>query len=122
MASHSPLGVTPTTTSAINREPLKVSPTTSVVEVLDQMSHGSNSIRTSCAMVVDDSEAVIGIVTERDIVRLTASQHQKAQPFEDMAVSAIMTTPVKTLPLKAFQDIFAVLFLFRRYRIRHLPI
>lgn len=125
MASQSPLAVTPSTTSAINRKPLKVSPETSVADMLRQMSHRSDSTRTSCAVVVDDLESVIGIVTERDIVRLTASQTQTTQttqPFPDMVVSAIMTAPVKTLPLEAFQDIFAVLFLFRRYRIRHLPI
>ena len=122
MASQSPLAVTPSTTSAINRAPLKVSPDTSVAGVLHQMSHGSDGIRTSCAVIIDDSEAVIGIITERDIVRLTARQHQTAQSFTDVAVSAVMTTPVKTLPLEAFQVIFAVLFLFRRYRIRHLPI
>lgn len=122
MGSQSPLAVTPSTTSAINRHPLKVSPEMSVVDVIHQMSHGSDSIRTSCAVVVDDSDAVIGIVTERDIVGLTATQHQTVQSFADMTVSAIMTTPVKTLPLEAFQDIFGVLFLFRRYHIRHLPI
>ena len=34
----------------------------------------------------------------------------------------VMTQPVVTLQEDNFKDIFAVLFLFRRYRIRHLPI
>ncbi|MGD1865873.1 MAG: CBS domain-containing protein [Phormidesmis sp.] len=122
MASQSPLTVTASTTSAINRQVLKVSPETSVAEVISRMSSEAGSLRTSCALVVTAPETVIGIVTERDIVGLTASQIGATQPLADIPISAIMTTPVKTLDVDAFQDIFAVLFLFRRYRIRHLPI
>ncbi|MEO1395273.1 MAG: CBS domain-containing protein [Cyanobacteria bacterium J06634_5] len=126
MASQSPLTVTASTTSAINREVLKVSPDISVAEVISRMSSKAGDRRTSCAIVVDGADTVIGIVTERDIVGLTASQAASqaiaVQPLEDILVSTIMTTPVKTLEVEAFQDIFAVLFLFRRYRIRHLPI
>lgn len=130
MASQSPLTVTASTTSAINREVLKVSPDISVAEVISRMSSKAGDRRTSCAIVVDGADTVIGIVTERDIVGLTASQAASqvasraiaVQSLEDILVSTIMTTPVKTLEVEAFQDIFAVLFLFRRYRIRHLPI
>lgn len=126
MASQSPLTVTASTTSAINREVLKVSPDISVAEVVSRMSSKAGDRRTSCAIVVGGADAVIGIVTERDIVGLTASQAASqaiaVQSLEDILVSTIMTTPVKTLEMEAFKDIFAVLFLFRRYRIRHLPI
>jgi len=122
MASQSPLTVTASTTSAINRQVLTVSPGTSVADVIRKMSDRTGSLRASCAVVLDSAGAVIGILTERDIVGLTASQVRAKQSFSDIAVSAVMTAPVKTLELEAFQDIFAVLFLFRRYRIRHLPI
>lgn len=82
----------------------------------------------SCAIVVapdtqdpSSPHQVIGILTERDIVRLTATQYGDRK-LEAVPVSSVMTTPVKTMEESAFQDIFAVLFLFRRYRIRHLPI
>lgn len=131
MAASSPLPVTASTTSAISRQVLKVPLDISVAEVIHRMSSEAHQTKTSCAIVVDDKDAVIGILTERDIVRLTASQAEASyeapqneipKPFAAIPVSAVMTSPVKTLDIDAFQDIFAVLFLFRRYRIRHLPI
>ena len=59
-----------------------------------------------------------GILTERDVVKLTAS----AIAFTDVIVADVMTHPVVTLKEENFPDIFAALFLFRRYRIRHLPL
>ena len=122
MDSESPLTVTLSTTSAINRQVLKVSPETPIADAIAQMSSGSKTSRASCVVVVDGSDIVLGIVTERDIVDLTAKQQKEAQSLATVPISTIMTTPVKTLEMAAFQDIFAVLFLFRRYRIRHLPI
>lgn len=126
MASQSPLTVTPSTTSAINRQVLKVSPETSVAEVIRRMSSGldgdAKNSRASCAIVVDPSDVVLGIVTERDIVGLAAKQPNTIQSLTTVPVSTMMTAPVTTMKIEAFQDIFAVLFLFRRYRIRHLPI
>ncbi|MEM6253114.1 MAG: CBS domain-containing protein [Cyanobacteria bacterium P01_D01_bin.156] len=78
---------------------------------------GSRSRHASCALVVQ-GQRIIGIFTERDIVRLTAN----GVDLGSLQVRDVMTSPVKTLQESAFQDIFAVLFLFRRYRIRHLPI
>ncbi|MEO0648094.1 MAG: CBS domain-containing protein, partial [Cyanobacteria bacterium J06650_10] len=121
MADSSPLTVTPSTTSAINRQVLKVSPNAACSDVIQQMTGGSQGTRNSCAFIVDETETVIGIITERDIVSITAAQTD-AKSFSKTPISAVMTTPVKTLEIEAFQDIFAVLFLFRRYRIRHLPI
>ena len=78
---------------------------------------GVNSRHASCALIVE-KEQIVGIFTERDIVRLTAND----VCLTTLSVADVMTSPVKTLQKSAFQDIFAVLFLFRRYRIRHLPI
>lgn len=122
MVSQSVLTVTPSITSAINRQVLKVSPETSIADVIRQMSSGSETLRASCVIVVDRLEVVLGIVTERDIVNLAAKQQKENQSLATIPISEMMTTPVKTLEIDAFQDIFAVLFLFRRYRIRHLPI
>ncbi|MEM7065953.1 MAG: CBS domain-containing protein [Cyanobacteria bacterium P01_B01_bin.77] len=122
MASQPPLTVAPSIMSALNRQVLKVSPDTSIADVIRCMSNGAESSRASCAIVVDRSKVVLGIITERDIVGLAAKQSESTQLLTEIAVSTMMTTPVKTLEVDAFQDIFAVLFLFRRYRIRHLPI
>lgn len=120
---------------AIDRDPLIISPDTPLVRALALMSQarGSSCLipeddssvelltnyksRSSCALIVKDSK-LIGILTERDIVRLTAAQ----VVFESVKVAEVMTQPVVSLPDKNFPDIFAALFLFRRYGIRHLPI
>lgn len=120
--------VTPMMTDAIDQRVLMVSPDWSLRQALAEMGairsncgliSGSASRRhASCALIVDDQRQVIGIFTERDIVRLTAN----GTDLGALRVADVMTSPVKTLQQSAFQDIFAVLFLFRRYRIRHLPI
>jgi CBS domain-containing protein len=72
---------------------------------------------TSCLLVVSDEE-LVGILTERDVVRLTSV----AYDFDRALVADVMISPVVTLPIQSASDIFAAIFLFRRYRIRHLPI
>lgn len=128
MMSAAPLQtVTPMMTDAIDRQVLMVSAdcplsraiaTMGAVQSNCGLTTGSSSSRhASCTLIVEN-EQVIGIFTERDIVRLTA----KETKLDSLTVADVMTSPVKTLQESAFQDIFAVLFLFRRYRIRHLPI
>jgi CBS domain-containing protein len=73
--------------------------------------------RSSCVLVLQ-GEQLLGIFTERDIVRLTA----QGMNFEGVKIADVMTQPVITLHKSQYQDIFAALFLFRRYQIRHLPI
>ncbi|MEM7062086.1 MAG: CBS domain-containing protein [Cyanobacteria bacterium P01_B01_bin.77] len=119
--------VTPMMTDAIDRQVLKVSPEWSLSRAVAAMgairsncglTPGSFKSRSaSCALIVENQQ-IIGIFTERDIVRLTAD----GMDLGALTVADVMTSPVKTLQQSAFQDIFAVLFLFRRYRIRHLPI
>ncbi|MGK7926664.1 MAG: CBS domain-containing protein [Spirulina sp.] len=71
----------------------------------------------SCVLVMERSQ-LQGIFTERDIVRLVASDRDIA----GVPIREVMTAPVISISQNHFQDIFAALFLFRRYRIRHLPI
>lgn len=121
--------------AAIDRHPLIVSPQTSAASAIALMSQATGrscslptdifkiapliqpKFRASCVLVVED-EQVLGILTERDVVRLTAAGKN---PNEG-TVAAVMARPVVTMSQEYFQDIFAALFLFRRYRIRHLPI
>lgn len=119
--------VTPMMTDAIDRQVLKVSPDWPLGEAISTMgaiqsncgltTGSSNHRHSSCVLIVDNDQTM-GIFTERDIVRLTA----EGVDLSSLTVADVMTSPVKTLQQSAFQDIFAVLFLFRRYRIRHLPI
>ena len=119
--------VTPLVTDAVDRNVLMVSsdwPLNRAIAAMGAIRSncgltegGQTSRHTSCALVVE-AEQIVGIFTERDIVRLTA----EGIGLGPLSVAEVMTSPVKTLQESAFQDIFAVLFLFRRYRIRHLPI
>jgi CBS domain-containing protein len=129
-----PLSWAPDLEDAIERHPLTVSPATPLVEVIALISQAHSHtcvlsedltvplgigkvVRASCVLVMQGQE-LQGILTERDVVRLTA----KAINLAENTVADVMIHPVITLPQRAVQDIFAALFLFRRYGIRHLPI
>lgn len=113
--------------AAIERKPIVVSPQTPLLDVIALMNQrlvniksdnkGDCSSSCSCVLIIQGTE-LIGIFTERDIVRLTAQNTD----LEGIKVAQVMVQPVITLDESAFKDIFAALFLFRRYRIRHLPI
>lgn len=126
----------PAVEDAIDRNPLLVTPDTPLLKVIDLMGQRRTQTcslvpsekdlprghSTSCAIVVDPisdrGDRVLGILTERDIVRLAAvNAREHVHP-----VSEFMASPVVTLQEDDFQDVFSALFLFRRYKIRHLVI
>jgi CBS domain-containing protein len=120
---------------AIDRHPIVVAPDTRLEDAIALMSQArrqscsmavgeanfsellDGEARSSCVLVRQSSE-LVGILTERDIVRLTAERLDVAE----VAIAEVMAQPVITLQSTDFQDLFAPLFLFRRYRIRHLPV
>ena len=130
-----PLIRAPALEDAIDFHPLTVTPDTLVVEAIELISQalGSScslpsldstsdsipisSALSSCVLVIQEQQ-LLGIFTERDIVRLTADGIN----FAGVKIAEVMVKPVVTLAQSTDQDIFAALFLFRRYRIRHLPI
>jgi CBS domain-containing protein len=100
-------------TSAIIRNPIIVSSETKVSEAIAQMSGVRSQcdaaktidnqsaqleieVRSSCVLVVDN-EQLVGIVTERDVVRLSAEQ----LPL-DVTVTEVMARHVVTLRESAF--------------------
>ncbi|WP_017327026.1 PAS domain S-box protein [Synechococcus sp. PCC 7336] len=120
--------------SAIVREPLAVSPDTTVMEAIAQMNgvralHSTTKTaadrldglhreaRSSCVLVVEDGQA-IGILTERDVVHLIAQQ----QPLDRSIVRQVMSHPAVSLRESAFNDLFLAISLFQQHHIRHLPI
>lgn len=125
----------PNLETAIDRQPAMVTPDTPLVKAIALMGHlwkidctleaNNNELdftfpqahRSGCILVMEQDQ-LVGILTERDIVKLTAQE----LAFESLTVGEVMTHPVVTLDQNNFKDIFAALFLFRRYRIRHLPI
>ncbi|MEM7579630.1 MAG: CBS domain-containing protein [Cyanobacteria bacterium P01_A01_bin.80] len=120
---------------AIDRYPLIVLPDATLADVLTLMSQTLSNrcvvsdvditstsvsppkIRSSCVLVMQGTN-LLGIFTERDIVKLTAA----GTDFAAVKIVEVMVHPVITLSKESFQDIFAPLFLFRRYRIRHLVV
>ncbi len=129
MEFDTPQSWAPDLESAVDRHPLTVLPTTPLSQAITLLcqtqrraSLGEDleiqpQAHTSCLLVVSEGE-LIGILTERDVVRLTAV----AYDFDRALVADVMISPVVTLPVQSASDIFAAIFLFRRYRIRHLPI
>lgn len=104
---------------------LRVEPTTPLSEVLRQMNQNSeaseNAIPRSavkdCALVLQDHQ-LIGIFTERDLVRLAAT----GEPLASKTVAEVMTQPVITLNQADYRNTLEILALFRVHQIRHLPV
>ena len=120
----------------IDRNPLTVAPDTPLVEVINLMSQTwasscplpegdtasseslAASVHTSCALVME-RDLVVGIFTERDLVRLVAAGRKLE---EGMTVAEVMTQEVMTLKATEITDVFAAVRLLRKHHIRHLPI
>lgn len=119
---------------AIVRDPLVVTPETPVLEAISLMSGLRSQCdsgrdtesqatafqlepRSSCVLVVSD-DRVMGILTERDVVQLGAQQTR----LTGVSIIEIMTKTVVTFRESDFTDVFVVLDLFRRCKIRHVPV
>jgi CBS domain-containing protein len=136
-AFDNPLRWFPDLDAAIERRPISVTPDTLLADVIslinqahdrcplgplstleDEGTGAPTPERFAGCVLVMQGQELQGILTERDVVRLTAT----GTDFASVAVSSVMTSPVVTIAEQAVQDIFAALFLLRRYRIRHLPV
>lgn len=120
--------------SAIIRNPLVVNPETTLRDAITLMNKRRSltrdttmadgpekdrhqRARSSCVLVVEDGQ-VVGIMTERDVVRLSAQQ----QPLDSLVMDQILARSVITLPEYDFTDLFYVINLLLQNQIRHLPI
>ncbi|MFP5273841.1 CBS domain-containing protein [Coleofasciculus sp.] len=70
-----------------------------------------------CVLVMEGGR-LVGIFTERDIVKLAAA----GLPLSRVNIAQTMTQPAITLQPSPSHDIFTALGLLRQHRIRHLPI
>lgn len=70
-----------------------------------------------CVLVVDNAQ-LVGVFTERDIVRLTAT----GIALKNVKIADVVRQPLISLQKSQAHDIFTALSLFRQHRIRHLPI
>ena len=128
------LGLAPTNLrNVIIRDPLVVSPQATVLEAVIQMGRAGLSCglseqgnrrqaahhqTPSGCVVVDGDRQVVGILTERDVVRLGAQQ----QALDELRVEQAMAHPVVTLRESELTDMFTVVGLLQQHHIRHLPI
>jgi PAS domain S-box-containing protein len=74
--------------------------------------------RSSCVLVLGEGEKVVGILTERDVVRLSAAQ----LPLEKLGITEVMTRRVITLKEAQLSDLIQIVNLLQELHIRHLPI
>lgn len=125
----------PNVEHVIDRCPLRVTPDTLVIDVISLMGRvrsnclvdGFNLMPdykailgeagADCVLVMQDFQ-LLGIFTERDVVRLTAFERN----LERVTIGSVMTKPVITLCISEFRDVFTALSRLRSLRIRHLPI
>jgi CBS domain-containing protein len=84
---------------------------------MDKSADALMGARSSCVLVMQD-EKLLGIFTERDLVRLSALKVD----FRFTKIVDAMHHPVLTISEEALQNIFAAIFLFRRHKIRHLAV
>ncbi len=107
---------------AIDRHPLTVTPDTPVSLAIVLMSQ----VKSSCAIVVE-ADKILGIFTERDVVKLTArsgdlEQDSFTKAFSKQPISALMTPRPFILQEAHLPNLVTLLELLRQKQIRHLPI
>ncbi len=120
--------------SAIIRKPLIVTPDETVMDAIALMSEAretcvasravntqidvvKSDARASCVLVVEGNH-LLGILTERDIVRLISAQSL----LDSIPVREAMNSPAISLSEAAFTNLFVAIELLQQHRIRHLPL
>lgn len=98
---------------ALERNPLMMPPETRLSEAIATMSRQNASYT-----LIVQQKKLLGILTERDVVRLAVSEKR----LESMTVSEVMTPSLITCPRDRVGNIFDLLTLLHSAQIRHLPI
>jgi PAS domain S-box-containing protein len=124
--------------SIVDRQPLTVAPELPLVDVISLMSQAkghtcllsslsstpsNNALEISAAarhssVLVLVNNRLVGIFTERDLVKLTASQTD----LQSVTVGAVMTVDPIALVLSEQYTVMTALGMFQQHQIRHLPI
>ncbi len=103
--------------SAIDRNPPLASPDTTVMAAIIMMGETDSNY----VLVVEspsEKNSLIGILTERDLVRIIT----QTISLEQLPIQAVMSHPVVTIQESTFTDINTALALLQHHRIRHLPV
>lgn len=113
MSSSSSLWQELSQSRVINYHPLTVNSQMGVTDVMAQLDQHQSSY----ALVVKQKR-LVGIFTERDVVRIAAQQI----PLETLKIEAMMTADPITIFADQDDGIFSILYLLRQHHIRHLPV
>jgi PAS domain S-box-containing protein len=133
----------PSLSSIVNRTPAIVTPETLLSEAIYMMSqnrgnkcllpdldrlaeaelssaqaHIQQIAESHGAVLVLEQERLVGIFTEQDLVRLTATQTD----LRGIEIGAVMTRNPHTLVLSPDETVISALSVLEQYKIRHLPI
>jgi diguanylate cyclase (GGDEF)-like protein len=98
---------------AIDHQIVAVNPDCSMKDVINIMGEA----KASCVLVLNQQQ-LAGIITEKDVVKITAKQNNLATTL----VADVMTKKVITIKATAVDNALEVLNLMRQHRIRHLPV
>ncbi len=97
----------------INCQPLTVNSETKVFEAITLM----NQHQSSCVLIVNEKR-VLGIFTERDVVKLTSLSIN----LENIQITEVMTSKLITMRQEDATEIVNIITVLRKYGVRHLPI
>ena len=106
--------------TSIDHNPVMVNPDMPLLEVVKLMSRGDQTQNRKYLsyVLISEREKLLGILTERDIVKITANN----QGLYSCRVSDVMTKKMITSSEAELNNPIYILSLFKQYRIRHLPI
>jgi PAS domain S-box-containing protein len=99
--------------SEVMQHPFSLEATTPIQDAIDAMNQSQSSY-----ILVMAQQQIVGIFTERDVVKVTAT----GSAFATALLSDLMTQQVITLNQSKLGDAHAVLHLMQHHHIRHLPI
>ncbi|MBE9228452.1 PAS domain S-box protein [Phormidium sp. LEGE 05292] len=98
---------------AINRHPLIVTPDTTIPIVIQKMEQSHFS-----SVLVIDQELLVGIFTERDLVKLISERIY----LDKLTIAEVMTRQLIAISITEIQDAVSVFNLMQEQQIRHLPV
>ena len=113
----------------IEPNPLTITPETLVIDAIARMNQPrksdvsqdlreAHSVSRSSYLLVLEQSRLAGVLTEGDIVKLSAT----AIDLRQVTVGEVMTKNVITLKQSDFKNIYHVMSILRRHQIRHLPV
>jgi PAS domain S-box-containing protein len=102
--------------TAVMRNPACTSPDTMVIEAMTAMSRISEA-HANCIVVVEH-EQVVGLLTERDMLRLAIQQ----LPLEQLTLRQVLSQPPVTIRESTLTELSSLINLFEQHQVSHLPI